>query len=997
MKRSLLYAFGLFIAFSCFAQTKPAPTKPVATKPATTKPAAAKPAATKPATTKPATTATKADSYFPVKEYTLKNGLKVFISVNKDAPRIQTAITVKAGSKFDPPQTTGLAHYLEHMLFKGSPEFGTMDYAKEKPLLDAISALFEKRMHETDQAKKDQIYAQIDSLSYEASKFAIANEYDKMMASLGAQGTNAFTDRDLTCYINDIPSTSLEKWLYVESDRFQNLVLRIFHTELEAVYEEFNISTANDREWSTQAVDSMLMPNHPYGSQTTIGLSEHLKNPSMVNITNYFNTYYVPNNCAIVLSGDLDPDKTVALIEKYFGSWKMKEVPKFVKAPPVEIKTPLYTEKKGQQPEHVIVGFRHNGADTKDYLYVKLIDALLANGKGSGLIDLNLVLDQKLIDASSSYEDNKDYTIHQLYGMPKEGQTLEQVKDLLLSQIDSVKQGHFPDWMLPAIIDNMKLDMMKKAESNDGRTFEVVNQFVKDIPLERARVEIDELSKITKADVLKYANEHYKNNYAVCYKRMGEPALYKVDKPKITPVVINKEAVSTFRAHLDSMPMVKAQAKFCDFAKDIKHGKTAKGVTVDYIKNEVNKTFDLYYIFDMGTDNNKKMGLALEYLPYAGTDKYDAAELKQEFYKLGLSFNVFTSRDQLYVTLSGIEAHMNEGIKLFEYALANVKPDQEVYNEMIGDKTKKREDSKKSKQTILWSGLYNYGAYGAKNPFNDVYSNEDLKKVKASELTDIIHSLYAYKHKVFYYGQNDLTKVIAALDKGHKVAATPKDYPAAVKYDEKIAEQTAVYYCNYPMKQAEIIMFSWDDIYNKDMVPVLSMFNQYYGGNMGSVMFQEIREKQALAYSVFGSYGMPQKKSDHHYMLAYIGTQADKMGTALTEVSKLLASMPESEKNFDLSRNSLMKSMESDWITREAIYWAYQRALKRGLDYDIRKDTYAKAATMNMKDIHAFFDKHVKGKKYMYLVLGSKEDIDMKALNQLGPVKELSLTELFGY
>jgi zinc protease len=330
------------------------------------------------------------------------------------------------------------------MLFKGSHQFGTINYDKEKPYLDSISALFEQRKNETDTEKKKAIYSRIDSFSYEASKWAIPNEYDKMVSSIGAKGTNAFTDRDLTCYVNDIPSNALDKWLFMESDRFQNLTLRIFHTELEAVYEEFNISTSYDQEWSSQAVDSLLMPNHPYGSQTTIGLSEHLKNPSLINIQNYFNTYYVPNNCAIVLSGDLDPDKTIALIEKYFGGWKAKEVPIFVREEPIKITQPLYTEKKGQEPEHVYVGFRFDGANTRDPLYVKLVDAILANGKGSGLIDLNLKLSQKVLDAYSTFSDNKDYTIQKLYGQPKEGQKLEEVKDLLLAQIDSVKQGNFP-------------------------------------------------------------------------------------------------------------------------------------------------------------------------------------------------------------------------------------------------------------------------------------------------------------------------------------------------------------------------------------------------------------------------------------------------------------------------------------------------------------------------------------------------------------------------
>ncbi len=941
-------------------------------------------------------TSAGSDNYFPVKEYTLKNGLKVFLSVNKNAPRIQTAITVKAGSKYDPAQTTGLAHYLEHMLFKGTKDFGTVDYAKEKPYLDAISDLFEQRMNEKDEAKKKAIYKRIDSLSYEASKYAIPNEYDKMVAALGAKGTNAFTDRDLTCYINDIPSNGLEKWLAIESNRFQDLELRIFHTELETVYEEFNRNTAEDGEWSSQAVDSLLMPNHPYGSQTTIGLSEHLKNPSMVNIHKYFDKYYVPSNCAIVMSGDLDPDKTIALIEKYFGGWKDKAVEPFVKATPVPITHAMYTEKRGQQPEHVFVGYRFDGASSKDYLYVKLVDAILANGKGSGLMDLNLKLKQKVLEAVSMYSDNKDYTVHKLYGEPKEGQKLEEVKDLLLTQIDSVKQGKFADWLLPAIIDNMKLDMMKQAETNQGRVFDVVFAFVKDIPLEKRRQEINELSKITKADVVKFANEHYGDNYAVCYKRMGQPSLFKVEKPHITPVVLNKDSVSAFRKKVGDMAFDKLEPKFADFSKDIQHGHMTKPVVVDYIHNDVNKTFELNYIYDMGTDNDKKLGLAFDFLPYLGTDKYDAAQLKQEFYKLGLRFSVNSSRDQVYVTLAGLEENLDAGIKLFEYMLANVKPDQQVYDAFAQDVIKKRADAKLDKDNILFRALTAYGKYGAKNPFNDVLTNDEVKAVKADELVNIIKSLHGYKHKIFYYGAKDMNEAIASLDKLHDVPATLNDYPAARQYPE-VATETQVYYTTYPMKQAEMVMFSWDGTYDKALVPDLAMFNEYYGGNMSSVLFQEIREKQALAYSVYGTYGSPTKKDEKFYVMAYVGTQADKMNTAATEVSKLLNDLPESQKNFDLSRDAVIKGIETDWITRADIYWAWQRAQKRGLDYDIRKDIYEHAQKMQLSEVHKFFDDHVKGKKYVYLVLGGKGDLDMAAMKRLGPVKELTLQELYGY
>ena len=257
--------------------------------------------------------------------YTLKNGLKVYMTVNKETPRIQTYIAVRVGGKNDPAETTGLAHYFEHLMFKGTQKFGTMNYEAEKPLLDAIEQQFEVYRHTTDSLERIQIYHVIDSLSYEASKYAIPNEYDKLMAAIGADGTNAYTSFDVTCYTEDIPSNQVENWAKIQADRFANNVIRGFHTELETVYEEKNMSLTRDPRKVYEAVLTALFPNHPYGTQTVLGTQENLKNPSITNIKNYHKTWYVPNNMAICLSGDFDPDQMIAIIDKYFGGMQPNE------------------------------------------------------------------------------------------------------------------------------------------------------------------------------------------------------------------------------------------------------------------------------------------------------------------------------------------------------------------------------------------------------------------------------------------------------------------------------------------------------------------------------------------------------------------------------------------------------------------------------------------------------------------------------------------------
>ncbi len=934
---------------------------------------------------------------FHARIYTLGNGLKVMISVNKDAPRIQTLIAVKAGSKFDPPATTGLAHYLEHMMFKGSHDFGTKNWASESVLLDSISANFEYHKEATDEAVKKAIYARIDSFSYEASKFAIPNEYDKMMTSLGAQGTNAFTSTDMTVYVNDIPSNGLDKFLALESNRFKTLVLRIFHTELETVYEEFNRNQDNDRVWSDHSIDNALLPNHPYGTQTTIGLGEHLKNPSMVNIHNYFDRYYRPNNVAIILVGDLDPDKAITAVEKNFADWSPTRIPAFVKQEEPKVEKPIEREYLGPQAEHVYIGYLFDGANSHDAMMARLVDMILANGE-AGLIDLDLVQQQKVLNAYSFVDENTDYSFHKFFGEPKQGQKLEEVKELMLGEIEKVKKGEFGDWILPAIIQNLRLQRMQQAEKNDGRAYVLMGTFVHNIEWQQWVNEIDEMAKVTKADIVNFANQHYGNNYAVCYKRQGEANVHKVEKPKITPVVMNKEDVSGFKKRWESMPQPSLTPKFLDFQKDITHLQLSRaGVPFDYIRNDVNKTFSLNYIFDMGTDNIRDLGLAISYLEYLGTNKYTAEQLKTEFYKLGLSFGVSSGRDRVYVSLSGLEANLEKGIELFEHVLANVKPDKEVYQALVMDIMQGRENAKKNKNTILYNALGSYAKYGALNPFNNVMSEQDLQNEDVNHLVNLIKSLSSYKHRIFYYGQREPKAVLDVMNKLHNVNDKLKDYPAAKKYPELPIDKNKVYVCYYPMKQAEIVMLAKDEVFNKDLYPYIYLYNDYYGSGLSSIMFQEVREKMALAYSVYSSFGVPQYANESHYLSSYVGTQSDKLRTALAKMNELLNNMPEVPQQFESARASVVKTLESDWITRSDIYWAWDRARKRGLDYDVRKVIYEKAKILTLEEIHKFFNLHVKGKQYAYLVVGKKDDLNMDALKELGPVEELSLEKVFGY
>ena len=378
---------------------------------------------------------------------TLDNGLKIYMTVNKDEPRIQTYIAVRVGGKNDPSDNTGLAHYLEHMMFKGTEQFGTSDYEAEKPMLAAIDSLFEVYRTKTDPAERLAIYHVIDSISYEASKLAIPNEYDKLMSMIGSEGSNAYTSNDVTCYVEEIPSNQIENWARIEADRFKNCVFRGFHTELEAVYEEKNMGLTDDGEKVIDAIDSMLFRNHPYGTQTVIGTQDHLKNPSLRTIRTHKDTYYVPNNVAICLSGDFDPDEMVRIIKKYFGDWKPNpDIPEFKIVPEEEVKAPMVKDVFGNESEFMMLGWRTPGASCQESDLSEIVSSILQNGM-AGLIDLDVVQQQKVLGVQTFAYDRTDYGMFIVEGLAKEGQKLEEVRDVILGNLFDA--GHPADFVFP--------------------------------------------------------------------------------------------------------------------------------------------------------------------------------------------------------------------------------------------------------------------------------------------------------------------------------------------------------------------------------------------------------------------------------------------------------------------------------------------------------------------------------------------------------------------
>ncbi|WP_300596742.1 insulinase family protein [Niabella sp.] len=930
--------------------------------------------------------------------YTLKNGLTVILTENKKEPRITAKIAVRAGSNTDPKDHTGLAHYLEHLLFKGTEEMGTTSFAKEKPYLDQIEALYEQYNATTDTAKRRAIYKTIDQVSGEAAKISIANEYTKLMATMGSQGTNAHTWVEETVYEENIPSTSLNKFLKVQADRFRDPVFRIFHTELEAVYEEKNRTLDNDAWKVMEALHRNLFPTSNYGQQTTIGTIEHLKNPSLKAIREYYNKYYVPNNMAIILSGDFNTDAAIKQINQQFAYMQSRPVTGYEHAPEPEIKGPVVTEILGPSAENVQIGFRAGPEGSKEAMMADLLSTILANGK-AGLIDLNLNQQQKILSGGAYLRQYKDYGVFDIYATAKQDQSLENVKDLLFEQIDIIRKGAFDDNLLKAIVANYKLDEIRGLSSNNNRASQLMQAFIanKGEGWINNVSYLQELSKVTKKDVVDFANKFFKDdNYTVIYKRKGEDkSIVKVDKPAITPVATNDALESDYVKKVNAMPATPVKPLWIDYNKAIQKGK-AGAAELLYVPNKENELFSLYYRFDMGSWNNKILPVAANYLSYIGTDKNTAEAINKAFYNIACDYSVNVGTENTTVTISGLQENFEKAVRLFEDLLLNCKADDAALTALKGRLGKARANRKLDKSSIM-QGLNAYATYGDKNPFNYTLTDEELKNLDSKTLVDALHQLTGYKHTVMYFGPSAIADASKKIGTLHKIPAQFSAYPKGLTFTRTAQTANQVLFANYDMVQSEIRWIRNTDPYTPSKELTVDVFNNYFGGGMGGIVFQTIRESKALAYSTYALYLTPSKKEDRYSFMGYVGSQADKMNDAIAGMNELITTLPKSDKSFESAKASLKNDLETDRITNEGILFSYLAAQRKGLDYDIRKQKYDQLAHVSFGDIQAFHQQELSGKPYTYCVLASDKKIKMEDLQKIGQVKTLTLEELFGY
>ena len=932
--------------------------------------------------------------------YTLDNGLTVYLTQNKAKPVILTYVVVRAGAQNDPLESTGLAHYQEHLMFKGTDSYGTTNYEAELPNLLAIDSLYEVYGATTDPEQRKAIYHLIDSFSYEGSKIAVANEFDKLMSGIGATGVNAYTGNSLTCYHEVIPNTELARWAIVESDRFQNLVIRGFHTELEAVYEEFNMYSTMDVQKVLLAIDQTLYPAVPYRQHTVLGTQEHLKNPSIRNIRKFYDTYYRPNNVAICLSGDFEYDEAIEVINHYFGKWEPKAIPA-----PKQYDQPSLTAHKdtvvyGNEAPELWLAWKLPGITHEDATAIEVLNSVLQNGK-CGLMDVDIDQKQLLLSARGAMLSEGDYSTFILMGSPKQKQKLEDVRKILLAEIEKLKRGEFSEELLSAIVRNDKRNELLYMQYNEGRIDKFINSFVYRIPYADIVNDMDRKEKITKEDIVRVANKYFTDSYACVFKQNGPDANPpKIEKPAITPIEMNREQSSLFYQSFMAIETDRPRPQFLDFNKDLSRTVLPNGVELLYRQNTENELTDLSFVAHIGTDAQPELEYAASMLNYLGTSSLSTEDYQRALYAQAAEVNIGTAENDTYFYLHGLAESLPTAFALMEDHVLTAQPNKKILKELVGDEIKQHADAKKDQQACF-SQLVQYGMFGPDVLRQQTLVPAKLKALKAPALLQTIRDVVPVIERVEYYGPLSEEEVKTMLASSKLLAQANLENRKSL-IDSRIrmatVETPEVLVAPYDANNVFIMAYAnSNEIYDPRELALTMLFNEYFGGSMGGIVFQEMRESRALCYTAWAGYSSPAYKGDAYYISKGVLSQNDKLQECILTLNAICDSMPLSQAAFDNAMASAIQQIGQRRYVRAQPIQAYIQFTQRGWDHDLYREAYDEIQKLTLKDLEAFAKTRMANRTYRYMVLGNPKELDMDYLSTIAPVRKLTIKDIFIY
>lgn len=933
-----------------------------------------------------------------VKEYRLENGLTVWLNEDHSQPKVFGAVVVKAGAKDCPD--TGIAHYFEHMMFKGTDRIGTLDYESEKVLLDSIAMKYDELAMTEDTAARARLQKEINELSIRSSEYVIPNEFNRLINRFGGSGLNAATSYDATIYFNTFSPQYMVQWAEINSERLINPVFRLFQSELETVYEEKNMYGDFI---GGQVMDTLMaryFGPHPY-AYPIIGSTKNLKNPRLTEMHKFFEDYYVASNMALILSGDFDAQQVMPILEKAFSRIRSGNAPKQEKVmlPPfngretMKVKFPIpFIKAMG-------LGFRGVSANHEDQVALNIAVNLLNNANGTGYLD-KLMVGHKLMGALAINESMNEAGILAVAIMPKLLiQSYSSAEKMVWDEINRVKNGDFSDEMFNSLKLEQKRQYASSLENIDSRATIMMNLFSQGKSWNDYLNEVARIESITKEDVVRVAQKYFSNNYLCVTKSTGKYPKDNLPKPAFSPVVPrNADASSSYAKQLEKIPEQQVAPRIIDFEKDVKTSKLTPLVTLYTTPNPLNDIFTLNISYGIGALEQPELMQLTNYLQLLGTESLSFEQFRSRLQSIGSTLAFDVTPDAFVMKVTGFDNHIDETMKLVGDFIRHAKADDKKLRQIVDDAKVSEKAFFKSGDNVA-SALLEQVKYGDQSRYLRKLSLSQIKKLKGKDMLAIYDKVRSVQCDLHYCGTLPVEKVIGTIRQHLPLERTTVASNSPYYRELKQYDRPTVFFIDMP-DMAQSIVYGYvkgDPVDDKASRHASRLFSVYFGGDMSSLMFQEIREFRSFAYRTSGRYQLPNHahKGTAGSFTAMLSTQSDKTLDALGVLDSLIREMPLKPERVEAVKQTLVNRINNDYPPFRNLSEKVASARMEGFDRDPAEEFLRDIATMDMQDISRFYREQISGRPVVYVIAGNRKHIDMKKLAEYGTIIKVKKKDIY--
>ena len=933
-----------------------------------------------------------------VKEYRLENGLTVWLNEDHSQPKVFGAVVVKAGAKDCPD--TGIAHYFEHMMFKGTDRIGTLDYESEKVLLDSIAMKYDELAMTEDTAARARLQKEINELSIRSSEYVIPNEFNRLINRFGGSGLNAATSYDATIYFNTFSPQYMVQWAEINSERLINPVFRLFQSELETVYEEKNMYGDFI---GGQVMDTLMaryFGPHPY-AYPIIGSTKNLKNPRLTEMHKFFEDYYVASNMALILSGDFDAQQVMPILEKAFSRIRSGNAPKQEKVmlPPfngretMKVKFPIpFIKAMG-------LGFRGVSANHEDQVALNIAVNLLNNANGTGYLD-KLMVEHKLMGALAINESMNEAGILAVAIMPKLLiQSYSSAEKMVWDEINRVKNGDFSDEMFNSLKLEQKRQYASSLENIDSRATVMMNLFSQGKSWNDYLNEVARIESITKEDVVRVAQKYFSNNYLCVTKSTGKYPKDNLPKPAFSPVVPrNADASSSYAKQLEKIPEQQVAPRIIDFEKDVKTSKLTPLVTLYTTPNPLNDIFTLNISYGIGALEQPELMQLTNYLQLLGTESLSFEQFRSRLQSIGSTLAFDVTSDAFVMKVTGFDNHIDETMELVGDFIRHAKADDKKLRQIVDDAKVSEKAFFKSGDNVA-SALLEQVKYGDQSRYLRKLSLSQIKKLKGKDMLAIYDKVRSVQCDLHYCGTLPVEKVIGTIRQHLPLERTTIASNSPYYRELKQYDRPTVFFIDMP-DMAQSIVYGYvkgDPVDDKASRHASRLFSVYFGGDMSSLMFQEIREFRSFAYRTSGRYQLPNHahKGTAGSFTAMLSTQSDKTLDALGVLDSLIREMPLKLERVEAVKQTLVNRINNDYPPFRNLSEKVASARMEGFDRDPAEEFLRDIATMDMQDISRFYREQISGRPVVYVIAGNRKHIDMKKLAEYGTIIKVKKKDIY--